>query len=107
MTNYYLLLIMQFVGSLCSLLDQALCNQSVEPNTDYVEWIHVKQVKSIYYYTVLVCFCIYLPDKDLVEVETHRRDISDKYLLFISNLLEQILCDQCIGRSVDYVAPEQ
>jgi hypothetical protein len=34
-------------------------------------------------FAVLLGLCIYLPDDDLVEVETCRRDISDKLLFII------------------------
>jgi len=30
-------------------------------------------------FAVLVCFCTYLPDDDIVQVETHSRNISDIY----------------------------
>jgi len=36
-------------------------------------------------FTVLVCLRMYLPDDDLVEVETRRRDINEKRL-FITDL---------------------
>jgi hypothetical protein len=35
-------------------------------------------------FVVLVCLCIYLPDDDLVDVGTCRRNISDELLFIIS-----------------------
>jgi len=32
------------------------------------------------YFAVLVCCCIYFPDYGLVEVETCRRNVSDKFV---------------------------
>jgi hypothetical protein len=32
------------------------------------------------YFAVLVCRCMYLPDEGLVEVETCRRNINDKFV---------------------------
>jgi hypothetical protein len=45
-----------------------------------VEYDTVHTRRSHTEFAVLVCFCVYLPDDDLVEVETYRRDISDKLL---------------------------
>ena len=30
--------------------------------------------------TVLVCLCVHFPDYNFVEVETYRKDVSDKWL---------------------------
>ena len=48
-----------------------------------VEYDIVHTSRSHAEFAVLVCFCVYLPDDDLVEVETCRRDINGKLLLFI------------------------
>ena len=44
---------------------------------------------SLTQFAVLVCLCVYLPDEDLVEVETCRGGISDKLLFYdqLCNLL--------------------
>jgi cytidine deaminase len=39
---------------------------------------HVQQVVTEF--AVLVCLCTYIPDDDLVQVETHSRNISDKFV---------------------------
>ena len=46
--------------------------------------IFVKYNTSLTEIVLFACLCIYLPDDDLVEVETCRRVISDK-LLFITD----------------------
>jgi len=52
-----------------------------------VEYDIVHTRRSDTEFAVLVCFCVYLPDDDLVEVEKCRRGISDKLLLLLFLLL--------------------
>jgi hypothetical protein len=56
-------------------------------------------------HVVLLCFCIYFPDYDDVEVEICRRNMSDKLLFYwLCSLLGQILYYQNIARNIDCVA---
>jgi len=45
---------------------------------------------SLTEFAVIVYLCIYIPDDDLLDVETCRRDETKYYLLFITQFLELI-----------------
>ena len=52
-------------------------------------------------FDVLVCLCIYIPDDDLVEVETCRWDVTDYYLLLTVQLMGRILYSESIAGNMD------
>jgi hypothetical protein len=47
--------------------------------------IHVQQIcqRCVDEFALLVCLCIFLPDDDLIDVKTCRRNIRDTWLFII------------------------
>jgi hypothetical protein len=67
---------------LCNLFDQVLYNQTTAPNMNYVTFANALQAKTISLHMHYICrifnTCmplIYLPDDDIVQVETCIRDV--------------------------------
>jgi hypothetical protein len=67
-----------------------------------VFWLYTDT--SLTEFAVIVCLCIYLPDDDLVEVETGNRNISDKWLFLDCAACWIKYCIiKLISRNMDYV----
>jgi len=58
---------------------------------------------SFYHGGLPVCLCIYLPDDDLVDVETCRRVVSDIMYYWLCSLLDSVPHDQSIAWNMDFI----